>query len=414
MLVFAYLATPAVALVVDVRDMRKRGGRSPGPQYVATVCAGVALGASVAVLFAAFAGDRASVGQALLCGYFATSLLFMLKAFDRVLRETLLEVARRSAWLLLPAALLRVTLLFGVGLPYIMAAGLTYRPRVIPRDDPGTAYPGMEFKNVSFSAADGVKLSGWWIPAAGEKPDANGGEEGSESGPTVANSTVILCHGLGFGKASALPLLSEFATHGFNTLMFDFRANGGSGGHFTSFGALERRDVLAAVSWARRTHPRETKKLFGLGVETGGAALIGAAADGDIGQHIDAVAVYGCFCDFPALVRGTAANRFMQPFAWLFGHVGLAMANVETGADLTALSPGRDIQQIWPRPVMIISGSSDPLFPLEQARQLYESAAQPKQSLWIDGAATADLMRDAQAAQAVRKFFAQARPIPII
>jgi fermentation-respiration switch protein FrsA (DUF1100 family) len=197
--------------------------------------------------------------------------------------------------------------------------------------------------------------------------------------------------------------------------MFDFRAHGGSGGQVVSFGDNERRDVLGAVDWLQRTHRSQATKIYGLGIQTGGAALIAAAADPSVaGQSINAIAVYGCFDDLPTLARSLANERFSAPFNWLFSRVGLALADFQTGADLTDFSPARDIQAIWPRPVFVINGSVDPEFPMEMGRELYDSAAEPKTSRWVNGATTTDLLKDEGTSDAVRTFFSNARPVPVI
>jgi fermentation-respiration switch protein FrsA (DUF1100 family) len=226
---------------------------------------------------------------------------------------------------------------------------------------------------------------------------------------------VVICHGAGIGKVSALPLVASFVPHGFNVLMFDFRAHGGSGGQVVSFGDNERRDVLGAVNWLQHTHALQATKIYGLGIETGGAALIAAAADPSAaGQSINAIAVYGCFHDLPTLAKSLANERFAPPFNWLFSRVGLALADFQTGADLTDFSPANEIQGVWPRPVFIVNGSIDREFPMEMGRELYESAAEPKSSRWVNGATTADLLKDDDTAHAVQVFFANARPLPVI
>jgi hypothetical protein len=51
---------------------------------------------------------------------------------------------------------------------------------------------------------------------------------------------------------------------------------------------------------------------------------------------------------------------------------------------------------------------------MESGRQLYEAASQPKSFRWVNGATTAYLINDPDTAQAVRKFFAKAQPVPVI
>ena len=105
---------------------------------------------------------------------------------------------------------------------------------------------------------------------------------------------------------------------GYNALAFDFRAAGQSGGHFTTFGDLERRDVLAAVRWLHQFHPRQSRRIVGVGVGTGAAALIAAAVDpGPDGQSIQAIAVYDTYDDLTLLLRDLLINRRIHPvYAW--------------------------------------------------------------------------------------------------
>ena len=147
----------------------------------------------------------------------------------------------------------------------------------------------------------------------------------------------------------------------------------------------------AAMCWARldgcvtRIHcnrRRSSESASTLAVP----ALIGAAADpGTNGQAISAIAVYGCFHDLPALASTLANDRFLPPFNWLFGHLGLAIADLQTGADLTGFSPALEAQSLWPRPIFIVNGSDDVAFPMEMGRELYESAPQPKRARWVNG-----------------------------
>src|SRR4029078_1443198 len=98
----------------------------------------------------------------------------------------------------------------------------------------------------------------WWIPGAS-------GETGR---------TILLCHGHSANKATQLSLVRKLVPIGYNVLAIDFRGHGESAGQLTSFGDLERRDVLGAVRWLRATHPEATHKIFGLGASMGAAALI--------------------------------------------------------------------------------------------------------------------------------------------
>src|SRR5206468_2408525 len=128
-------------------------------------------------LYGVAVGGRTRIGQILLAIYFALGLLLVLKVFDHFLRTALTRLLRADAkgshpvWRGIADVLsfaVRVCVLIGVGLPYIMAAVMTYRPKVAPADDPQKQL-GYRFEAVAFRTSDGLDISAWWIPAA-EQP----------------------------------------------------------------------------------------------------------------------------------------------------------------------------------------------------------------------------------------------------
>jgi hypothetical protein len=351
-LIAVFVALPVVAVVVDAARARRRRKSAPSMPMLGTIVGGVVIGVALTVVYSIVMKGRASIGQMLLAVYFAFSLLLLLKGFDFLLRtglvwawmriastpirdsvngDTSIETepvegelaptaksltgltkmqpppkhARRlpRAFDLAPA-LVRILILFGIALPYIMAAIMTYRPKVVPSTDP-LRETGMTFEDVEFRASDGTRIAGWWIPA--------------QVGRRVVTSerTLLLCHGLGSGKANMIRVARLFVPHGYNVLLFDFRAHGASDGQLTSFGDLERHDVLAAVRWVKTNRAEQSTRLLGLGASMGASALIMAAADEAQGRAIDAVVVYGTFDDLGALGRQVAETNFPPPLNWV-------------------------------------------------------------------------------------------------
>ncbi len=307
-----YLAAPLLALALAVWQSRRRKARpailSTQPLFglLLTLISSMVLALSIVLVYAKATDAKASIGQLALTCYLFIGVISLLKGFNWLLRagadRTFLLTGRwhnpgpgyriRST----AASFTRALILMGVGLPLVMAIGMVYRPKVVGTDNP-LRY-GFRYEHVTFDSTDGIPLDAWWVPAVWP------GKIGSNPPADWGKRTVILCHGLGSNKANELIVARDLPTHGYNVLAFDFRAHGSSGGQISTFGALEKNDVLGAVHWARDMHRRQCRQLFGLGVSMGGAALIGAAADpSEEGRAIDAVAVYDTYDDLNSLTQ---------------------------------------------------------------------------------------------------------------
>jgi fermentation-respiration switch protein FrsA (DUF1100 family) len=393
-----YILCPVVifARAVALKFRKRRPMSMPLRKFQLTSLAGMSAGVLVSVTFALSVHGKLLLSQILLAGYFATSLILILQLLDRWswdLCKSLLRVAHPQRPSVsfniraLAALLMRTALIICVGLPYVLATMMTYRPRASAIDNPQSLFK-WNYEQVSFNSTDGIPLSAWWIPAPhGE-----------------SMSTVILCPG--GDKASQLSLVKRLRPAGYNVLVFDFRGNGDSGGQLCSYGDLERRDVLGAMRWLRQAHPRACRKVTGIGVSIGGAALIAAAADpSPEGQNIDAIAVYETYDRLDREV-GVMVDQFVPlPFSWFVKHVGLPLAGVQVGADLTSFAPAEQIKAIWPRPVLVIHGIEDEIVPFSQGESLYDSALQPKENFWIKDCSHAKSISSDAAARAVRECF---------
>ena len=417
----AYLILPVLAAIrVALARKRREGGDAeapaPGGLLITVFCAAL-IALPICFAYGYSLRGHVPISQFFLAIYFATGMLLLLKCFDagllfalrRMVRlhrpagGTLSRGIRTLAVLLVRAAILTI-----VALPFVMSAVMVYRPKVIPRDTPQNVL-GYPFERVEFTTGDGVKLVGWWIPAiAGETPRARQWED-------FGRQTAIVCHGLAAGKANHLLLARRLVPSGFNVLIFDFRAHGESGGQVCGYGGLEKQDVLAAVRWGEQNHPRQAERIVGVGASSGAAALLEAAADpGDAGQAISAVAVYGAYDDFHTVIREASELYFHQPMPALLEHLGLPLASLHAGADLTHLDEARTIPKLWPRPVLFVHGEADEIIPIERARALYEHTSLPKYYIWFPKGSHNDILDSDTAARVVVEFFKRARETPVI
>ena len=302
---------------------------------------------------------------------------------------------------------LRAILLLAIGLPYVLAMALVFRPHITRSGTPASIL-GAAYEEVSFTASDGVRLSGWWIPAA-RSPRTD------EAHPAVAwgERTVIFCHGFGADKASQLRAVRDLVPNGYNVFAIDLRAHGQSGGQLTTFGDLERRDVLGAVHWVRAHHADACRKIFGLGESLGAAALISAAADpGPDGQAIDALAVFAPYGRLSDLVQGIADDHFAPKAGWFARRMLLPIAGAQLGTRMARYAPSQDVQALWPRPILVIASEQDRGISIYASHDLYDHALQPRYAMWLEkGTRREALLANDTAALAVRVFFEESRSV---
>ena len=399
-----YALCPLVA-VGRTRWLKRRGLPTGTARLSSSAGMAVALGAGLNVAYAFVAGASVRVGQVLITSYFLLSLMLLLRGFNRSLEvglEWLLGVRGKKAGEVMVtlrafiAGLTRAAVLFAVGLPLIMSSVMVYRCKVAENDDPQKQL-GFKFEPVSFRSTDGIDLAGWWIPAVDRlgRPIAD------------ANETVVVCHGLGANKSNQLTLAAHFVPEHMNVLIFDFRAHGSSGGQVSTFGDVERRDVLGAVRYLREQRASQAKHVYGVGASMGAAALIAAAADNSAEGHaIDAVAVYGTYDSLGSLAHDVAQRfGYMPPLKWLTLHVTLPLASAQAGTDLEAFAPAALVDNIAPRPVLVIHGTDDRIIFFQHGEALWEAASQPKYHLWLQNGDHNGIINDQTIGKIVAEFF---------
>ncbi len=408
-----YPTIPLIAAVVAGVATRRKQSVGPMRTFVRTCTLGTILGVTMVFAYAKLMGGSISVWQAAVTCWWVTASLFVIQSLNLAIEALLSRTLRLGAAdgkseccaaAGFAAAMFRAMIVFMAGTAYLGAVGVSYRPRLTHPGDPRSMMD-VAYEPVHFPATDGVRLAAWWIPAQ----------------PTVrtdrfalrdwGRQTVILCPGLGADKASQLMLAHDLVPNGFNLLAMDFRGQGRSDGHFSTFGDLERRDVLGAVRWLRSHHAPACNRILGLGVNTGAVALVGAAADpGPEGQAIDAVAVVDPFDDPDRLIHDVAEDRLLPLPGWWAAHVALPVAHAQLGVRFSNFSPFRDVQLLSPRPLLVLQSDDDPIFTPQSSAAFYNAAFQPKYLFSPSKESREKLLfKDQRASRALRIFFAEAR-----
>lgn len=248
-------------------------------------------------------------------------------------------------------ALITMAIMFISGFTYLEVR--TYSapaPRRIYRETPNDW--NLAYSDITFVGDDGLHLSGWYIP--------------SENG-----AAVILVHGGANGnRLSTGWYATRLAEEGFGVLLYDRRANGQSEGKRNSWGWLDVRDVPGAVRFLKRQPNVDRIGIFGCSI--GGQIALRAAAELE-----DIAAV---IADAPSLARIEDAGPpldfgdrfFVHPYNWLFDRVWAWYLGTPLPSGVLDA-----IDDIAPRPVMIVSSGDDPR-EKQYVRLFYERAHEPK------------------------------------
>jgi len=224
---------------------------------------------------------------------------------------------------------------------------------------------GLPFEEIWFKSRDGLKLHGWFIPAAGDEAQGK--------------ATIIMGHGHGGSKVADLHYAAFFRRGGYSVFMLDFRGHGLSEGpRGTSMGYYERYDVAGAVDWLLG---RGLNRLGMFGISMGAAIAVLAAAEN---PHIQAIVLDSAY---GYLSRSIAAelNKMWGCPLWLgraMGWYGYRLLAAHHGFSPRLGHPANEIAKISPRPIFIIHAQEDRLTRIENAHILYKKASQPKE-LWI-------------------------------
>jgi pimeloyl-ACP methyl ester carboxylesterase len=288
-------------------------------------------------------------------------------------------------WLARSAALVACAFaLFVFGwAPYYLAGVATTRRFQFPDRENGGLTPAsfeLAYEDVSFAAADGVALSGWWVPAASAK------------------GSVVLVHGLNRSRLEMVRKVPFLNRAGWNALLFDLRHHGRSGGATSSFGYFERQDVRAAVGMARERTPGP---VVVWGVSLGGASSVLAAAE-DAG-------IAGVVCDSSyRSLRDTVAHHVTLARRWRWWLGALPQWPVADevvfwmgrrgGFDPDAVDVAAAAARLQGRPCLFVCNSGDRRMPKQIAYELKQLVGETARVLEVNGDSHGGAYRDGTAA----------------
>lgn len=254
--------------------------------------------------------------------------------------------------------------------PYSPTIGLErrgiFQPSRYPRGD--WSQTAVLTQDASFTAADGTKLHGWYVPH--EQPKAH----------------ALLLH----GNAGNVTLLAETLRtlnrrHGLAVLALDYRGFGKSEGTPSEEGLYQ--DARAARRWlAQKEGIAETDVVL-MGVSVGGAVAVDLAArDGARG-----LVLASTFTSLPA------AAQHQTP--WL--PMGMILST-----RMDSLAKIKDYRG----PLLISHGDADNVVPFQHGQALYDAATGPKKLITVKGGGHNDPQPE-EYRLALDEFLAQLPPV---
>jgi len=220
-------------------------------------------------------------------------------------------------------------------------------------------------ESVEFSSASGATLRGWLLPGA------KGG------------GAILLMHGVRADRTSMLGRARFLSQAGYSVLLFDFQSHGESTGKHITFGYLESRDAQAARDYLRARFRDERTGV--IGVSMGGAAALLASPQLDV----DAMVLEMVY----PTIRQAITNRItMRLGGWSRSLTPLLtiqfQPRIGVGAD--ELCPIDRIDGTRAAK-LVIAGAEDHHTTLDESKELFKAASEPKELWVVDGAGHVDL-----------------------
>jgi pimeloyl-ACP methyl ester carboxylesterase len=200
--------------------------------------------------------------------------------------------------------------------------------------------------------SDGIRIAGWWIPAAESGPD----------GPTV-----VIVHGYGDNKSGMLEY-ATFLHDRYNLVLFDLRNSGQSTGTLTTQGSQEQRDLAAILDWV--VGVKRPAQLVVFGQSMGGHTAVNVVAED---PRVEALILDSTHDRLSTAMVARIGNAG-YPLGEV-GYLAVALGSwVRSGENVLASDPIDAVVRLGSRPVLLLQGGSDRDVPPSSADRIAAAA----------------------------------------
>jgi fermentation-respiration switch protein FrsA (DUF1100 family) len=237
---------------------------------------------------------------------------------------------------------------------------ITNPPEERPALEKSPADFGLPYEDVTVVSEDGLQLVGWYVP--------------------TENGAVIMAqHGLKSNRAAMLEEAEMLHRSGYGVLMTSTRAHDGSEGALISFGMHEMKDWEAWYQFLLDQEGVDQDKIGALGTSLGATGAIQYASTN---EDIGAVVAHSPFSSIDDTVATSVTALTGLP-SFPFAPMVVFWAEQELGFDSAEIDAKLWIDDISPRPVLILQAGQDTVVSTESGDLLYAAAGEPRE-LWYE------------------------------
>ncbi len=228
--------------------------------------------------------------------------------------------------------------------------GLFFQPMKEHVADPAAF--GFAYRDVTFEAADGTRLHGWFFPAKAERL-----------------GSVLFLHGNAENVSTHFAGAVWLTEGGFDVFAVDYRGYGRSEGAPTLDGL--HLDAAAALHTLLAMPGIAPEEVVVFGQSLGGAIALAALAESPAKDELAGLVVEGAFSGYRGIAREKLADFWLTwALQWPIG------LTVDDDYDLKAAAAG-----IAPLPLLIVHGQADDVVPPHHGDALFAAAREPK-AIW--------------------------------
>lgn len=230
---------------------------------------------------------------------------------------------------------------------------------------------GLESEKIVLYGVDSVELSAYWVKSLQDS----------------VKGIVILVHGIGSCKEHNLTKARLLAEQGVESIVFDGRAHGESGGDYTTYGYYEKNDVSKIVEYLKAQEPALTIGIWGHSL--GGAIAVQSL---EIDDRIEFGVIESAFTEMDQIVFDYS-KRMMKGIGIKFvSNYALKRAGKIAHFNPEEVKPIRSVKKIE-QPTLFVHGDEDQRISVLYSEQLYANLKSSDKELYvIQGAGHVNLL----------------------